>query len=164
MISINTMKKNFLTVLSVLIVTVATAQEVKWYSIEEAVVLNSKEPKKMMIDVYTTWCGWCKVMDKNTFNDAGVASYLNTKFYSVKLNAEQKESISIGDKTFNYVTVGNRGYNELAVYLLQGQMGFPSIVFLDEDGKLIERHQGYKDAKTFSDLMKHIGEEKYKTQ
>jgi thioredoxin-related protein len=140
------------------------AQEVEWYSIEEAVVLNSKEPKKMMIDVYTTWCGWCKVMDRNTFSDKNIAEYLNTNFYPVKLNAEQKEVITIGDKNFEYVTVGNRGYNELAVYLLQGQMGFPSVVFLDEEGKLIgQPFQGYKDAKAFDELMKYIGEEKYKT-
>ncbi len=159
------MKAYIIIVLSFLIVPISFAQEVKWYSIEEAVVLNSKAPKKMMIDVYTTWCGWCKVMDRNTFSDKHVATYLNTKFYSVKLNAEQKEVISIGDKEFKYVVMGNRGYNELAVYLLQGQMGFPSIVFLDEEGKLIGKpFQGYKDAEAFSRLMKYIGEEQYKTK
>jgi thioredoxin-related protein len=44
-------------------------------------------------------------------------------------------------------------------------MGFPSIVFLDEEGKLIgQPFQGYKDAETFSRLMKYIGEEQYKTK
>ena len=40
--------------------------KIKWISIEEAEKLNKENPKKIMIDVYTDWCGWCKKMDKDT--------------------------------------------------------------------------------------------------
>ena len=60
------------------------AQEVKWLTFEEAIELNRREPRKIMIDVYTDWCSWCKVMDKNTFNQAVIANYLNKTYYQVK--------------------------------------------------------------------------------
>ena len=57
---------------------------VKWMSFEEAVAKSKIEKRKIFIDVYTDWCGWCKVMDKSTFNDPQVAKILNEKFYPVK--------------------------------------------------------------------------------
>ena len=53
---------------------------VKWYSLEEAVALQKKKPKKIFIDMYTDWCGWCKRMDATTFTDPAVSAYLNENF------------------------------------------------------------------------------------
>ena len=66
----------------------AEGSGVKWLTFEEAVEKSKTEKRKIFIDVYTDWCGWCKVMDKNTFNDPEVAKLLNEKFYPVKFNAE----------------------------------------------------------------------------
>lgn len=70
------MKNLFFSFIFIMILTVAEGQEtpkIRWYSIEEAVELNSKskakDKKKFFIDVYTDWCGWCKKMDANTFTD-----------------------------------------------------------------------------------------------
>ena len=62
--------KRFILLALVLIgLTGVQAQEkVKWYSIAEALQLTSKEPRMMVIDVYTDWCGWCKRMDATTFS------------------------------------------------------------------------------------------------
>ena len=88
---------------------------------EEAVQKASTEasPKKLFIDVYTDWCGWCKKMDKDTFQNAEVAAYMSENFYMVKLDAEQKEPIEFKGKTYNFVATGRRGYHELAAALLQ---------------------------------------------
>ena len=67
---------------------------IRWLSFEEAVALHAVEPKKLFIDVYTDWCGWCKRMDKTTFVDSAVASELGGHFYAVKLNAERKELLA----------------------------------------------------------------------
>lgn len=140
------------------------AQEVKWYSIEQAIELNRKEPRKLVVDVYTDWCKWCKVMDDNTYSNKIIADYLNTKYYPVKLNAEQKDSITIGGNTYRFVAQGNRGYHELAAALLNGKMGYPSVVFLDEQIRIIQPFQGYINPKQFDEIARFIGEEYYKTK
>jgi thioredoxin-related protein len=151
-----------LLLLSVLFVSLK-AQEVKWYTIEEALELTKKEPRKIMIDVYTDWCGWCKVLDKNTFHNEIVAAYLNEKFYPVKLNAEQKSDIIFLGKTYKFVPEGTHGYNELAAAFLGGQMSYPSIVFLDETAQGLHIEKGYVEAKRFDMILKYLGGDIYKT-
>jgi thioredoxin-related protein len=144
---------------------ITKGQEVKWYSFEEAVQLNKKEPRKLIIDVYTSWCKYCKIMDSNTFSNPVVADYLNKKYYPVKFNAEQTERVIFNKDTFRFVAQGGRGYHELAAALLNNQLSYPSIVFMDETLKsLIYISKGYVDAKTFDGIVKFIGDDSYKTQ
>ena len=60
------------------------AQEVNWVSLEDAVELQKKNPKKIMIDMYTVWCGPCRMLDKNTFQNPDVANYINMYYYAPK--------------------------------------------------------------------------------
>ena len=78
----------------------AVGKNVKWYTWDEAVEANKKEKKKFFVDIYTDWCGWCKRMDAQTFEEAEVAAYLNKHFYPIKLDAEQKANIEYGGYTF----------------------------------------------------------------
>lgn len=156
------MKKYF--VVACLVVTLAVqAQEVKWYTIVEAIELNKKEPRKIMIDVYTDWCGYCKIMDKSTFGNEIIAGYLNQAYYSVKFNAEQKENITLNDQTFKFVAQGKRGYHELAAALLNNQMSYPSIVFMDEESKIIHVQKGFVKPQPFDEIIKFIGGNFYQT-
>ena len=70
-----------------------TAQEIQWMSFEDAVAMTQNEgnTKKVFIDVYTDWCGWCKKMDKDTFQNPEVAKYMQENYYMVKFNAEGKD-------------------------------------------------------------------------
>jgi len=136
---------------------------IKWYSLEEAVALQKKKPKKIFIDMYTDWCGWCKRMDATTFTDPTVAAYLNEKFYCVKFNAEQKEPIIFQGKTFNFVTSGSRGYHELAATLLDGQLGYPSFVYLNEKLERITISPGYKQPDQIMPELKYVGGGHYET-
>ncbi len=135
---------------------------VKWYTFEEAVQLSQANPKKLFIDVYTDWCGWCKRMDKDTFNDSVTAAYLNANFYPVKLNAEQKEAIKFAGKDFQFKTEYKA--NELAMSLLQGQMSYPSVVFLDEKFNLLTVVPGYQTPDGFKPILKYFGENIYLTK
>ncbi len=137
---------------------------VKWYTVEEAFALNKKVPKKILIDVYTDWCKWCKVMDTETFSNPVIADYLNKNFYSVKFNAEQKTDVVLNGKTYKFLASGGRGYNELAAELLNGQLGYPSVVFLDEQTKMIQPVQGYIKARQFDGIIRFIGGNDYKTK
>ncbi|MEO1516574.1 MAG: DUF255 domain-containing protein [Bacteroidota bacterium] len=134
---------------------VEAKETVKWYTWEEAVEANKKAPKKFMIDIYTSWCGWCKVMDRKTFSDPKIAALLNKEFYPIKLDAEQKEEIIYNDHTFNYVGQGRRGVHTLAYSLLDGQMSYPSIVFMDESVKRIMVSKGFKNAKDFMQELQY---------
>lgn len=155
--------KKLLIIGFILVSLTIEAQQVKWYTFEDAIELNKKEPRKIMVDVYTDWCGWCKVMDKNTFNDSIISSYLNLYYYPVKLNAEQKEDIHYNNVTFKFVAQGAKGYHELAAALLNNQMSYPSVVFLDENIQIIHVQKGYTKVEPFDEIIKFIGGDYYKT-
>lgn len=138
---------------------------ITWYSWEEAIELQKENPKKLFVDVYTDWCGWCKKMDKSTFKDKSVARIMNKHFYAVKFNAEQKDDVEFKNHTLKYIpNAGRRGVHELAYALLDGRMGYPSFVYLDENGDRITISPGYKDAKTIQKELVYVGGEHYKNQ
>ena len=119
--------------------------KIKWMTVEEAFAATQKNPKKIFIDVYTDWCGWCKKMDRDTFDKAEIAEYMNKHFYAVKFNAEQKEDIVLGDQTFKFIANGRRGYHQLAAALMNGKMSYPTVVVLNEKFKLLQPIPGYRD-------------------
>ena len=143
-------------------VTDPPADILKWYTWEEAEALNKTAPKKIFVDVYTDWCGWCKVMDKKTFTDSTVAAYLAANFYPVKLNAEQKADIQFNGQTFKYADSGNgRGVHTLAYSLLDGNLQYPNFVYLNEKYERIMISPGYKEPKDIIKELKFASEEQY---
>ena len=140
------------------------AQKVQWMTWDEAVHKASTEaqPKKMFIDVYTDWCGWCKKMDRDTFQNAEVAAYMSENFYMVKLDAEQKEPLKFRGKTYKFVPSGRRGYHELAAALLQGRMSYPTVVFLDEEIKMLSPVPGYQKPDAFLKIARYFGDNIYR--
>ncbi len=144
-----------------------TGKNVKWMTWDEAVKMSSKAkeegktPKKIFVDIYTDWCGWCKKMDAETFEKPAVAHYLNTHFYPVKFNAEQKEDIVFDGKTFKFIPNGRRGYHELAAALLAGKMSYPTVIFLSNDFQLLQRVPGYLNIPTFDMIMHYLAEDHY---
>lgn len=137
---------------------------VKWMTFEEAMEKSKTEKKKIFIDVYTDWCGWCKVMDKSTFNDPHVAKILNEQFYPVKFDAEQREDVEFSGHTFKFVASGGRGYHELAAALLNNKLSYPTVVFLTDDYKMIQPLPGYRKADEFHKIIQYIGEDHFKNQ
>lgn len=133
--------------------------KINWMSFEEAVKKNETEPKKIFIDVYTDWCGWCKRMDQTTFSDSAVVAYMNENFYAVKFDAEQSESVEFKGHTFiNEKPNGpKKGTHQLAIALLQGKMSYPSYVFMNEDNQILTIVPGYADAKSFIPILKYFG-------
>jgi thioredoxin-related protein len=135
---------------------------VKWLTFEQAVALNKKEKKQIFIDVYTTWCGPCKMMDRNTFADPVVAAILNKNFYPVKLNAEQREDIIFDGNTFKFVASGASGYHQLAAALMNNKLQYPTFVFMTEDLKIMQAIPGYHQAPDFHKIVQFIGEGHFK--
>ncbi|WP_128547965.1 thioredoxin family protein [Larkinella soli] len=138
--------------------------KIKWLTIEEAFALNQKTPRKMVVDVYTDWCGWCKVMDRKTFSNPAVADYINRNYYAVKLDAEQKADIVLGKDKFVYVGQGGRGYHQLAAALLRNQLSYPTVVFLDEKFQVIQPVAGFMEAPVFHQVITFFGGDHYKKE
>ncbi len=140
-----------------------TTPKVKWYSIEEAQALTKENPKKIYIDMYTDWCGWCKVMDNKTFTDARIIEQLNSNFYPVKFDAEGKNDVVFRDQTFKYVAQGNRGYHQLAAAMMNGKLSYPTSIFLDENLNIISPLPGYMTPDKLEPILDYIGNDHYKT-
>ncbi|SMO77844.1 thioredoxin family protein [Solitalea koreensis] len=134
---------------------------INWLTIEQAEILNQKIPKKLVIDIYTDWCGWCKVMDKETYRDPKIIEIINRDFYAVKLNAENQNSIRFLGKTYEFKP--EYRCNDLAVQLLQGELSFPNTVFMDEQLKLITAVPGYIKAPEFVHILNYFSSNSYKT-
>ena len=137
--------------------------EVEWMTLEEAMEKCKTDKRKIFIDVFTDWCGWCKRMDQSTFVDPAVAQYLNENYYAVKLNAEQSEDITFNNKTYHFKKNGARGYHELAAELLNNRLSFPTVVFLDESMKVIQPISGYLEAPKLEIILNYFGTDSHKT-
>ncbi|PHI21771.1 thioredoxin [Lewinellaceae bacterium SD302] len=138
---------------------------IKWYTWTEAIAQMEKddEPKKIMVDLYTEWCGYCKKMDRETFTDPVVVKYVNEHFYPVKFDAEQKGSLIYAKHTFKYdPDKGRRGVHALAFALTDGRMSYPSMVYLDENQKRIAISPGFKPGDSFMTELRYFGDNHYK--
>lgn len=136
--------------------------KVQWMSIEEAIERSANEPKKIIVDVYTSWCKWCDKMEEITFSDPKIAQYINENFYPVKFDAENTQEIQFKDKTYGFSKNGKRGYHDLARELMGGRLSFPTVVFLDEDHNLIQCVVGFKTPVQFEQISSYFADDHYR--
>jgi thioredoxin-related protein len=142
-----------------------TTAKIKWVDFEDAVSQSGKKPKKMFLDMYTDWCGWCKKMDQSTFINPVIVDYMNKNFYAVKFNAERKDTVNFKGQAYaNSNPGGSRSSHQLAQKLMNGRMSYPSFVFMDENQNVITIVPGFKKAPEFEVIMNYIATDAYKTQ
>jgi thioredoxin len=99
-------------------------QEGSWNS---ALELAKSENKLIFLDVFASWCGPCKKMKAKTFTDKEVGEFFNSNFINVSLDGDTKEGSKIADQ-----------YNV---------RGYPSLIFVNGDGKVVNRTAGYMNEK-----------------
>jgi thioredoxin-related protein len=153
----------FMVTLTLVVGERAYAQQIQWLSWEEAIQKSVKGDKKFFVDVYTDWCGWCKRMDANTFADPVIASYINQHYYPIKFNASSKQDIVWKGKTYRYVANGVRGYHELAAEILQGQISYPTAVFMNEKMEVIQPIPGYHAPEQFEVIISYFAGNHYQS-
>ena len=137
------------------------AQEIKWMSMGEAQEAQKNIPKKIFMDVYTEWCGPCKLLDKNTFQNPDVSRYIIENYYAVKFNAEGIEEIKYYDQIFtnpNYDPnrKGRNATHQFTQFL--GVKGYPTMVFFSENGDPIMPLVGYQKPKQIVDRYRDVGQ------
>ncbi len=157
------LKHLILSLLTISSLTLSSQDIIEWYTWEEGMTKAEESPKKFVIDLYTDWCGWCKRMDKATFQNPQIASYINEHYIAIKFNAEQKEDVEYLGNKHSFVNRG-RGYHSLAAQLTNGKLSYPTVVFLDEDKNVIQAIPGFLDAATFDPIMRYFAENLYEAK
>lgn len=165
------MKKIYILITVILISIGINAQsksdgvEINWIPFEEALAKQKENPKKIMMDVYTIWCGPCKLLDKNTFHNVDLVNYVNEHYYAVKFNAEGNEKINyenqdFGNPNFDAKKTRRNSSHQLTNYLKV--RAFPSILFFEEDGGLLAPIPGYRTPKQLEIFLKLFKTNKHK--
>ncbi|MGY3791589.1 thioredoxin family protein [uncultured Aquimarina sp.] len=157
--------KNLLILIGCMFIFSVQAQEIKWMSMNEALEAQKQTPKKIFMDVYTDWCGPCKLLDKKTFHNKDVVDYVNANYYAVKFNGEGTEEIRYNDFTYTNPNhnPNRKGRNSQHFFANALKIsGYPSIVFFDEKGNLIAPVVGYKTPKQLEIYLKMIHNDDYK--
>jgi thioredoxin-related protein len=133
----------------------APADSTLWGPFNEGMALAKKQNKHVVIDFYTDWCHWCKVMDRETFSDPEVKKYLAENFVTIRINAESRTE---------KVTYKGQEMTPVELARAFGVRGFPSLAYLDRSGELVTIVPGFVPAKTFLPLLRYMQMECYKQQ
>ncbi|WP_320052359.1 DUF255 domain-containing protein [uncultured Acetobacteroides sp.] len=136
---------------------------IRWMTIEEALSASEKNPKKIIVDIYTDWCGWCKVMDRETFSTPAVASYITENYYAVKLNAEKQGSFTYKGKVYSLETTNGRSINTFVLAISNGSIGYPTTAYLDESQNVLTLLSGYQKPQQLLPILKYLKADLYKS-
>lgn len=143
--------------------TKSTSGGITWMSLKEAMAKNERVKKKILLDFFTDWCGWCKKMDAATYGDPAVIAAVNKYFYAVKFNAEKEEPINFRGKNYMIQNQGTRGTHTLVTELLGTRVGYPTTSFLNSDLSNIQAIPGYIQADEMVLILNYFGEDKNKS-
>lgn len=100
----------------------------------KAVAEAKKQQKLIFLDAYTTWCGPCKLLKKNTFSDKAAGDFFNQNFINVAIDMEKGFGPALLKK-----------YNISA---------FPSLLIIDENEKLVQFTLGFIPAEVLIEFGK----------
>ena len=141
-------------VILLLLSATLSAKEPQWKNLKDGLAEAKSSGKKVLVDVYTDWCSWCKKMDATTYTDKSVSEYLSKNFVIVKLNAEGTGSVNYSGQTMTPAEFAQG----------MGVSGYPATGFLQSDGQAITLLPGYLDADKFIHVLTYIATDQYKTK
>ena len=135
---------------------------INWITFNEAYIKCKKNPRPIIIDIYTTWCGPCKMMSNQTFSNPEIAKYINDNFYAVKFDAETKDSVKFDKYVFVSSDEKNpKAPHQFAASILDNQLAYPSIVFLNNQIQRLDILKGFMPPKNFEPILNYYGSGDY---
>jgi thioredoxin-related protein len=150
----------------ILVTGVTSAQKINWMSMNDALAAQEKEPRLIFVDMYTKWCGPCKMMDRDTFSNADVADYINENYYAVKFNAEGDEQVRFNDKDFsnpNYDPAKATRRNSVHQFTRHvGVRAYPTVVFISKESEVLTTVKSYRKPQQLELYLKLFAEGDYK--
>lgn len=123
----------------------------RWRSFPDAVAEAEAHDKKLLVFIYTDWCGWCRRFQKEVYSDPAVRTYLNEAYAITRVNAESNEKLTFKDMSFTE--------SELALSLQA--RGFPTHVFMApgrEKLQYLYAMPGFMPADKFGKALRYFGQ------
>jgi thioredoxin-related protein len=137
------------------------ANEIHWItSIDELQAKMREKPKKVIVDMYTGWCGWCKRMDAVTYTNPSLIKYVNNNFYAVKFDAERQDTIRFQDKLYFFYPEYKA--NGFAIELMKSSMSYPTTIFMAENFQSPTSIPGFYDVKDMERFLTYFGDNAYR--
>jgi len=125
----------------------------EWIGFDQAKARAAQEDRILIIDFSTEWCKWCKVMLAKTYADPQVVKAIEGRFIAVPIDGESSEKITYLGKTITQ-----------SDFTLEMKVeGFPTTIFMDHKGKVLEKRAGYIDAPNFLRILNYFSSGAYKT-
>jgi len=136
-------------------------KSVDWKPAQKGLVQYQAKPKDMLIYFYTDWCGWCRRMENESFSNKAVVDYMNRSFLCIKFNAESMDTLVFGKHQYVNRNTSKKGAHDWVIYLLQGKVGYPAIVFINERAEVVTAVWGFRAPKELEALLHFIKEKHY---
>lgn len=121
------------------------AGPVSWKNYDTGLKMAKSSGKPVFVQFFATWCGYCRKMDQETFTDTAVQAELD-KFVTVRVTESSE----------NKVTHQGQQITERELTAAHGVQGFPTLVFMEPDGKVIGKIPGYLGPDEFKGMLKFI--------
>jgi thioredoxin-related protein len=137
--------------------------KVTWHTMNEALVLQKKKPKKFLINVYTKWCNGCIVMNNSTYKDKKLVKSLDKNFYLINFDAEQRDTILFKNKTYSNNGAHGSPFHPFIIELLKGNITLPTCAVLNENLEIIDALPFFMTEKTLDPILTYYGTDIYKT-
>ena len=118
---------------------------------EDIKALQIKEPRPVAVLIMTTWCKYCHAMKNTMLKNKKVSALLGAKFYTVFLDAEQKDDILFAGRRFKH----KEGVHELAQELatMNGEVSYPSFCLLNSRNEIIYQHDGFLSSQAMVNIL-----------
>lgn len=129
-------------------------ERIRWMSVSDVEQAFQREPRPILMYMHTSWCGWCRKMERSTFRHSGLVRYVNEHYYAVSFDGEYRQPVTFNGKTYRYQA--SEKIHELTLYLTRGEPAFPTIVFLNGPEGNPSPLAGYLTAKQLEPPLKYF--------